>query len=185
MADKLHLMSFFHTRRQTQIRTRLRESVAHLQYFDIIFHWSAHKIKEDVLNTFVIANNTMKALSAAVVLLASLSYFVVGHEEEGYGVDVSFPMHHEEWTPLNQERKRIYEEYMQGCRDKYGSKGSRCDQNEKDRIDMTLRQPQSMVNYTSTGFMKIKAPEELRKLLTDHWEKNKDNKKDENWGLVS
>ena len=74
---------------------------------------------------------------------------------------------------------------MQGCRDFYGERGSRCDQTESDRIEMTLRQPQSMVNYTETGFMKIKAPEELRNLLTAHWERNKDNGKPENWGVVS
>jgi prolyl 4-hydroxylase len=72
---------------------------------------------------------------------------------------------------------------MQGCRDKYGAKGHRCDQTEQDRIDMSLRQPQSMVNYTETGFKKIKAPKELRDLLTAHWERNKDNGVSENWGV--
>jgi hypothetical protein len=129
----------------------------------------------------------MKALAAALVMLVGFSYMVVGEEEQGnYGVDVSFPMHHHwtsESTPLNPERKRIYEEFMEGCRKKYGSRGDRCDQTENDRIQMSLRQSQSMVNYTETGFMKIKAPEELRRLLTEHWEKNKDNRKSEDWGV--
>ena len=30
--------------------------------------------------------------------------------------------------------------------------------------------------------MKIRAPEKVRKLLTDHWEKNKDKAALENWG---
>ena len=46
---------------------------------------------------------------------------------------------------------------------------------------MSLRQPQSMQNYTSTGFKKIRAPEPLRKMLTDYWESNKDKKKGEVW----
>ena len=46
---------------------------------------------------------------------------------------------------------------------------------------MSLRQPQSMLNYTDTGFKKIRAPERLRKLLTDYWETNKDKKKQEVW----
>jgi len=70
---------------------------------------------------------------------------------------------------------------MQGCRDHYGDKGYLCDSNEKDRIEMTLRQPQSMVNYTETGFMKIPAPKELRELLTKHWEANQEERSKENW----
>ena len=30
--------------------------------------------------------------------------------------------------------------------------------------------------------MKIRAPEAVRKLLSEHWEANKDDKQDENWG---
>ena len=127
----------------------------------------------------------MKLLVAALVLLTGPSCFVAGEEEEKFGVDRSFPMHYHAWNPLTEERKVIYENFMQGCRDFYGARGDRCDQTESDRIEMTLRQPQSMVNYTETGFMKIKAQEELRKLLTDHWEQNKDNGKPENWGVVS
>jgi prolyl 4-hydroxylase len=90
-------------------------------------------------------------------------------------------MHYLDWHPLNEERKEAYEEFMQGCREAYGNKGYLCDSNEKDRIDMTLRQPQSMVNFTDTGFMKIKAPKELRELLTKHWEINQDKRSKENW----
>ncbi len=38
-----------------------------------------------------------------------------------------------------------------------------------------------MVNYTSTGFMKIKAPEALRKLLEEHWKRNEADRKQEQW----
>lgn len=101
--------------------------------------------------------------------------------QEAIGVDVTWPMHYLDWNPLNEERKEAYEEFMQGCREAYGDKGYLCDTNEKDRIDMTLRQPQSMVNFTDTGFMKIKAPKELRELLKKHWEINQDKRSKENW----
>jgi hypothetical protein len=87
-----------------------------------------------------------------------------------YGVDVSFPMQYASvstnypWLPHNKNpgypvpkeyqdmvlqplgnREEFYREFLQGCKDKFGSKGARCTQNELDRIAMTLRQPQ--VNY--------------------------------------
>jgi hypothetical protein len=128
----------------------------------------------------------------AALLLTSLSCAPVGafwnretqeveEKKERMGVDESWPMHYSEWHPLSPERKRDYEVFMQGCRDHYGDKGHLCDSNEEDRIEMTLRQPQSMVNYTETGFMKIQAPESLRQLLTQHWEMNKDEQAKENW----
>ena len=69
------------------------------------------------------------------------------------------------------DRKTFYENFMNGCREAYP--GTSCDDYERDRIAMSLRQPQSMVNYTSTGFKKIKAPKELWNLLSNHWQLNK------------
>lgn len=46
---------------------------------------------------------------------------------------------------------------------------------------MSLRQPQSMQNYTDIGFKKIKTPPTVWKLLQNFWEKNKDKKMPENW----
>lgn len=40
-----------------------------------------------------------------------------------------------------------------------------------------------MVNYTETGFLKVKAPPELKRLLTEHWEKNQNKGTAENWGV--
>ena len=85
----------------------------------------------------------------------------------------SYPMHYPEvsknyhWLPHNVDesietpeehigqvvqplgdRQSVYEEMINGCVNTYGKKGSRCWQNEFDRIEMSLRQPQSMVNYT-------------------------------------
>jgi hypothetical protein len=89
-----------------------------------------------------------------------------------YGVDISFPMHYASvstnypWLPHNKDhskrvpkeyegmpiqplgdRSKFYNDYIQGCIDAFGAKGTRCKQNEMDRIAMSLRQPQSMQNY--------------------------------------
>lgn len=92
-----------------------------------------------------------------------------------YGVDISFPMHYGQvstnypWLEHNRDpskpvpkeyenmpiqplgdRQAFYNNYLQGCKDKFGSRGAaRCEQNEIDRISMSLRQPQSMQNYVS------------------------------------
>jgi len=126
-----------------------------------------------------------------------------------YGVDVSFPIHHNPvstnypWLSHNADtfdgeipeeyedmviqplgdRQEFYNEYIGGCLKKYGKKGSRCTQSEDDRVEMSLRQPQSMQNYTNVGFKKIKAPEKVWNLIENFWEKNKDNQKPENWGV--
>ena len=125
-----------------------------------------------------------------------------------YGVDVSFPIHYAHvstnyaWlehnvdstkqTPRQYEemvvqplgdRESFYKNFIDGCREKFGAKGSRCTSNELDRIAMSLRQPKSMQNYTAVGFKKIKAPEKVWKLAKEFWDKNKEKQKLENWGV--
>ena len=92
-----------------------------------------------------------------------------------YGVDVSFPMHHASvstnypWLPHNVQpenyptppeyegmpiqplgnREAFYRDMILGCIIHYGVEGGKkCIGNEEYRIEMSLRQPQSMVNYT-------------------------------------
>lgn len=76
-----------------------------------------------------------------------------------YGVDVSFPIHYAKvsdnypWLenpkddmvtqPLG-NRQAFYDEFLETCKEHFGSRGSRCVGNEMDRIAMNLRQPQSM-----------------------------------------
>ena len=119
--------------------------------------------------------------------LFALLIIAVAHVEAqaSYGVDCSFPVHSKEFKcgDLLGDRQSVYEEFMEGCRQHYGSKANRCDITEEDRIAMSIRQPQSMVNYTETGFMKIKAPTEVMNLLTQHWETNKANMKEEKWAV--
>jgi hypothetical protein len=61
----------------------------------------------------------------------------------------------------------------------------RCLSTEADRVEMTLRQPQSMQNYTAVGFKKIRAPEVLFGLIQEFWEKNRDKAKPEQWGVAN
>jgi hypothetical protein len=125
-----------------------------------------------------------------------------------YGVDVSFPMHHRTastnypWLPHNEDssaptpfkyrgmpiqplgdKQAFYEDFVDSCTKHFGKKGKRCAETERDRIDMALRQPQSMQNYTTLGYKKIKAPESVFKLIKEFWDKNKDNDKTEQWGV--
>ena len=82
--------------------------------------------------------------------------------QKTYGVDVSFPIHHEKVVPASRnplgDKQAFYEEFIEGCRNHYGGgrKGKACDSTERDRIAMSLRQPQSMQNYTDVGFKKIR-----------------------------
>lgn len=123
-----------------------------------------------------------------------------------YGVDCSFPMHYENvttnypWLPHNMDpsiptppefenmpiqplgnRQEFYDEMIQGCKDYYGDKADRCTIHERDRVEMNLRQPQSMRNYTEMGFKVIPAPDKVWKLLSDFWEANKGKEQPEVW----
>jgi len=119
-------------------------------------------------------------------LLLTILTVSVAAQQSQYGVDCSFPIHYKtDRCPPGVDlgdRKAFYEDFMQGCRDYYGpKKGRACDETEEDRLAMSLGQPQSMVNYTSTGFKKIRAPKEVMDLLFQHWEANKDKKEKEVW----
>merc|ERR1712238_177665 len=76
------------------------------------------------------------------------------------------------------DKNDFYNKFMKGCRDKYtkGKKGI-CDYTEEDRVAMTRRQPSGMINYTDTGFKKIRAPEKAFKLIKTFW----DNIKQKVW----
>jgi hypothetical protein len=140
--------------------------------------------------------------TAAVVVLLTVSEC----QSAEYGVDVSWPMHYStastnyEEYPWNKDpdleppghykdmvvqplgdRQKAYDEFLKGCEDYYGEKAHRCRDYERDRIEMTLRQPQSMENYTDTGFKKIRAPEEVWSLIKIFWDRNQGKDSKENW----
>jgi prolyl 4-hydroxylase len=124
-----------------------------------------------------------------------------------YQVDVSMPMHYANvstnyaeypWNHVGSRvppppeykdmpvqplgnRQAFYDEMIQGCVKYYGNKGHRCLEYEADRVEMTLRQPQSMENYTDMGFKKIRAPENVWKLIKEFWDRNKNDQSNENW----
>ena len=131
--------------------------------------------------------------------------------QEDYGVDISFPMHYPTvstnyaWLPHNVDpanhpvpdeyqgmpiqplgdMKAKYDEYIEGCVEHYNKQkaghGDRCRYNEIDRIHMTLRQPQSVYNYTELGYTKIRAPEHVFKLVKEFWDNNKGKQQPEQW----
>mmetsp|Transcript_7159 Transcript_7159/g.8293 ORF Transcript_7159/g.8293 Transcript_7159/m.8293 type:complete len:475 (+) Transcript_7159:72-1496(+) len=157
--------------------------------------------------------NKMKLYSirCLFVFFCFVTTFCVAYAQDepvAYGVDVSFPMQYDPvstnypWLPHNMDpsmpvpeeyedmvlqplgdKKTSYDNYLKGCQDHFGKKGARCVQNELDRIAMTLRQPQSMQNYTRVGYKKIKAPKEAWDLIKKFWDENKGNPKAENWGV--
>jgi prolyl 4-hydroxylase len=126
-----------------------------------------------------------------------------------YGVDVSFPIHHikvsDNYATLKHNidpdkhptpsqfkdmvvqplgnRQVFYDDFIQGCVKAFGAKGVRCTSTEVDRVEMSLRQPQSMQNYTAIGYKKIRAPEKLYSMIKTFWESNKHKAQNENWGV--
>jgi hypothetical protein len=86
-------------------------------------------------------------------------------------------------SDLTKQRQTFYNEYMNGCYNHYSR--DECLDEEITRMEMNQRQPQSMINMTSTGYMKTKAPDSLMKLLTEFWEQNKDEKEIEEWNSGS
>mmetsp|Transcript_33738 Transcript_33738/g.71919 ORF Transcript_33738/g.71919 Transcript_33738/m.71919 type:complete len:522 (-) Transcript_33738:188-1753(-) len=132
-------------------------------------------------------------------------------DQPTYGVDVSFPIHHGKlsdnyaWLPHNVDpannptppqyvgkpvqylgnKQAEYDEFMKGCDNHYGGgKGySACKVTEQDRVEMSLRQPRSVQNYTELGFKKMRAPKEVWERVKKFWDENKDRKNwnPENW----
>eukprot|EP00571_Detonula_confervacea_P012213 CAMPEP_0172297392 /NCGR_PEP_ID=MMETSP1058-20130122/432_1 /TAXON_ID=83371 /ORGANISM="Detonula confervacea, Strain CCMP 353" /LENGTH=525 /DNA_ID=CAMNT_0013006541 /DNA_START=229 /DNA_END=1809 /DNA_ORIENTATION=+ len=130
-----------------------------------------------------------------------------------YGVDVSFPIHHQKlsdnyaWLPHNVDpennptppeyegknvqylgnKQQEYDEFMKGCEAHYGGghgrSSSACYTTERDRVEMSFRQPAGMQNYTELGFKKIRAPKEVWDRVKKFWDENKDEKnwQAENW----
>ncbi|KAL7541309.1 hypothetical protein ACHAWF_006902 [Thalassiosira exigua] len=125
---------------------------------------------------------------------------VNGLGQPTYGVDVSFPIHHMQisdnyaWDRKEGEKPVQYlgdkqaewDAFLKGCEEHYGGTNkaySACRATEQDRVEMALRQPKSMQNYTELGFKKIRAPPEVWEKVKKFWDDNKDRKnwKDENW----
>ena len=119
-------------------------------------------------------------------------------QELKYGVDVSFPMHHQfgingdsttavssvpTSPPLQQftrDRRNFYQKFLAGCINSFGSEN--CLRSEQERIDMSLRQPATMKNLTKgLGFRKLKVPETLFEPLKEFWDRNQHEQISEFW----
>jgi prolyl 4-hydroxylase len=100
-----------------------------------------------------------------------------------YGADCSFPIHHWRFkiepkcedAAMGANRVQYYKYFIQSCHAHFGI---RCLEVERERLELSRRQPQSMKNYTAIGFEKIRAPDALFQLIREHWERNKDNNLD-------
>ncbi|KAL7556635.1 hypothetical protein ACA910_014166 [Epithemia clementina (nom. ined.)] len=62
----------------------------------------------------------------------------------------------------------VYQQFIQECIDL----DENCRDEEDMRLHMNRHQPPAMINYTKTGFAKIRAPPHLIQLLTDFWNNN-------------
>lgn len=111
--------------------------------------------------------NSILFVSSSTPTLASSS--TSSSDAVEYGVDVSFPIQHNgvsknyAWLKHNVDpkvqtpreykdmvvqplgnRQQFYDDFLTSCEKAFGARGDRCKQNEFDRIQMSLRQPQSM-----------------------------------------
>lgn len=110
------------------------------------------------------------------------STLLLASSVDGYGVDVSFPIHHQflgenasvssTGQVFNGERVYLYADYIQGCMTKYApvNKDRDCVYNEEERLQLNLNQPSSMTNYTDVGFAKVRLSEEVWRTLREFWE---------------
>jgi hypothetical protein len=78
---------------------------------------------------------------------------------------------------LGSNRSRHYEDFMNGCRRAAGSKSAAfryCEAEDNWRMQMNTYQPRSVYNYTRTGFLKLKAPSRVFRIINEFWQRNKD-----------
>ena len=126
--------------------------------------------------------------------------------QESYGLDVSLPIQRSvsinyAWLPHNDKTKNIptphayqdmpiqplgdrraeYLLHLEGCRKNYPVQPEACDHYEYHRMLMNLRQPVSMRNYTTTGFLKTTAPDSVVSLITEFWNRNFYKGVEEKW----
>ena len=71
---------------------------------------------------------------------------------------------------LNSDKQAVYDTFITEC----VSRDKNCEAENKIRIKMNVEQPKSVVNYTKTGFKKIRAPESLYRLIKEFWDNNRD-----------
>lgn len=109
------------------------------------------------------------------------------HAHYDYGVDASFPIHHNfvgDEPSISDTLKNfdggqidLYNEYIHGCQNMYApmDKAHLCTHNEDDRLSLNLNQPRKMTNYTDFGFKKMRLSDEVWTLLRTFWDRTMEN----------
>lgn len=140
----------------------------------------------------------MTVVSTRAFLVLAFALFFIrnvnSQEQESsvdYGVDASYPMHYTNLlsdydnNPLGAAPAQRYHNFIEGCVTYYDTykppKGHLCRSGEADRIEMALRQPAGLLNYTTHGFAKLRAPDAVMQLLRNFWEKNRGSERREQW----
>mmetsp|Transcript_6624 Transcript_6624/g.19438 ORF Transcript_6624/g.19438 Transcript_6624/m.19438 type:complete len:472 (+) Transcript_6624:95-1510(+) len=124
------------------------------------------------------------ATAAATVALNSATATATATDENvsvSYGFDCSFAVMTDKFPHdcgLG-DKKSFYQEYMDGCREMFGEDD--CNNGDFTRRLKNARQPASLLNFTETGFLKIRAPDNVIRLINDFWETNKEHAKQEEW----
>jgi hypothetical protein len=80
-------------------------------------------------------------------------------------------------TLLGEDKQVLYDNYIKGCSEAAKSSantmGMSCRRDEQYRMEMIRFQPQSVRNFTTAGYKKIRAPPELFKLIQSFYNQNK------------
>ena len=101
------------------------------------------------------------AVVGIVAVLLAVSLSSAHADEDNYGVDASFPIHHSfvgDSPSLSTTLKHfgpdkidMYQNYIAGCKEKYDVSPSQCDWNDEERLRLNREQPPEMTNYTAIG----------------------------------
>jgi hypothetical protein len=95
-----------------------------------------------------------------------------------FGTEVSWPMQQhlsadeDSELLLSQQQYESYNQYMQGCYDKYDKE--LCDKYENERISNNAFQPLCQHNFTSNGYAKARLPASIHEILQSFWKENFD-----------
>ena len=100
-----------------------------------------------------------------------------GYHTEGYGVDVSFPMHYD--IEKGTWGAKIYDEFINGCGDKYNLRS--CRSNEESRMAMDRDQIPRQRNFTELGFAKLRAPKAVYEAAREFWDLHRETQTSESW----
>jgi len=116
-----------------------------------------------------------KVCAAALLAMSSMN------QAYDYGVDTSFPIHHnflgtnpvvsETLRVFGPQKINLYHDYMNGCKEMYAPmhKSHVCTHSENDRLNLNLNQPRGMANYTEVGFEKTRLSDDMMNFLLGFW----------------